>query len=426
MTLMSEKNIVTVALISFMIGCSVQVGEDGGVQPILKPTPSNSSPVNIDQSKKHLKDDAKLSMDLSKDWRKSQRRLGSDDWIDVCFVNSNVGWIVSIKGDRIVPLGGSIFKTKDGGRTWTRIPLDVANHSYISNVSFIDESRGWLVVQTLGRSATRMQVFETSDGGETWTPGFSLDDAIAGKIAFNSQGTGWVIGIKAKAVYMHDQKNLVLYTRDFGKSWSDVTPKLATDDKGSGPRTVLFEDVFTDILLEDDSSQLTSISRDGKVSLTRDQGSTWKFLMELDVKEPNSQGFSKITKLNDGGFLAVSGADGPHGTWSSVITAYDDSIRTRSLLGRIVITDMQVHTSGDLIASGLQEKDLSENDEVVSAVIIGTKDFSDWKVLYETSGRCKLGCKFNKMARRGDGYYFVGTDGLLLAMDRNLKLKTTK
>jgi photosystem II stability/assembly factor-like uncharacterized protein len=419
-TSLRGQNIIVVALISFMIGCSVRVDEDGNLRPTLEPTPSNSRPTNVDQSKTHLKENAKLSKDLSKDWKKSQRRLGSDDWIDVCFVDSNIGWIVSIKGDRLVPLGGSIFKTEDGGRTWRRIPLKLANHSFISNVSFIDKSKGWLVVQTLGRDATKMQILETFDGGETWTSGFSLDDAIVSRMAFNRQGEGWVIGIKAKAVYMHDQKNLVLYTRDFGKSWLDVTPKSATEDKGNGPTTVLFEDVFTDIFLEDGSSRVTSLSRDGKISFTADQGSTWKLLTQLDIQERNSQGFFKMTKLNDGRFLAVSGADGPHGTWSSVTAVYGDGVRKTSLLSRIVITDMQLQVSGDVIASGLQEKDTSETGEVVSAVILTTSDFSEWKILYEASGRCKFGCKLNKMSRRGDGYYFVGTDGLLVTMDKNL------
>jgi photosystem II stability/assembly factor-like uncharacterized protein len=421
--IMKFLNLLTALLISsiaFIAGCTVEGQADPNAEPLPLSTRSYATPSPDELLKKFLERKATLSKDLSKDWKKSQRRLGSDDWIDVCFVDSNIGWIVSIKGDRLVPLGGGIFKTEDGGRTWRRIPLKLANHSFISNVSFIDKSKGWLVIQTLGRDATKMQILETSDGGETWTPGFSLDDAIVSRMAFNRQGEGWVIGIKAKAVYMHDQKNLVLYTHNFGKSWSDVTPGSATKDKGNDRTTVLFEDVFTDIFLEDGSSGVTSLSRDGKISFTADNGSTWKILSKLDLQERNSQGFSKILKLGDGGFVAVSSAHGPHGTWSSITAVVGDDVRKYRLLSRVVITDMQLLASGEVIASGFMKTDRSETYEVVSAVVLTTSDFSEWKILFEIDGGSKYGCELNKMFRRGDGYYFVGTDGLLVTMDKNL------
>lgn len=388
------------------------------VAPESHPTPPNSSQTDLEKLKALLPQKASLVTGNSKDWKLSRRRIGRDDWIEVFFVDADIGWIAAIKGDTIVPSGGSLFKTADGGQSWIRLPLKLPASSFISLVRFVDRSRGWLIVQTINREATKIQVMETSDGGVTWTPGFSLAKAIVAKMLFDKNGEGWVIGIRAEAVYIPSQTNFVLHTRDFGKSWQDVTPKSATrDDTGTSP--VPFEDIFTDILLED-GSNLTAISRDGSISTTTDGGSTWKVLTKLDIREQHSRGFSRLMRLANNDFVAVSGSDGHHGVWSTFTRYEEGKERNSTSLGKIFVTDMGLDSSCGVIAAGLKSNFDDESKAPTSALILSTRDFEEWELLFEVSSGCKFGCKFNKMSRRGDGYCLVGSDGLIMTMDRRL------
>ncbi|MGH8897266.1 MAG: YCF48-related protein [Egibacteraceae bacterium] len=72
---------------------------------------------------------------------------------DIWFLNPKVGWAVNS--------AAKVFRTTDGGITWssTRIPSAV----YLRCVGFASESRGWV-----GGTTPPRQLFETRDGGVTW------------------------------------------------------------------------------------------------------------------------------------------------------------------------------------------------------------------------------------------------------------------
>ena len=245
-------------------------------------------------------------------------------------------------------------------------------------------------------------------------PPARLTNAVASKMLFNDKGEGWIIGIKGEAAYVYNRKNLALHTRDFGKTWLDVTPRLAVENKTNASSIVLFEDVFTDIYLEN-NSQVISLSRDGKILHTIDHGFTWTILPRASIYDDYSLGFAKLIKTNESEFVAMIHANGPEGVWSSFTSIDGDEIKEISVLEDIFISDINLRKSGEAIAGGLRNDFTKTSD----GVILTTGDFVNWKVLYEESGNCKLGCKFNKMSQRGNnGYCFVGSDGIIVTMNR--------
>jgi predicted neuraminidase len=58
----------------------------------------------------------------------------------ICFVNDNVGYVSLESFSR-----GAVLKTTDGGKTWTRHPInDQQGNVNLEEVAFITEDRGWV------------------------------------------------------------------------------------------------------------------------------------------------------------------------------------------------------------------------------------------------------------------------------------------
>jgi photosystem II stability/assembly factor-like uncharacterized protein len=66
------------------------------------------------------------------------------------FLNQQTGWA----------LGRDIYQTTDGGVTWTWM----SNVNWDAQFSFINESEGWAVAQ----SVEEVALVRTADGGRTW------------------------------------------------------------------------------------------------------------------------------------------------------------------------------------------------------------------------------------------------------------------
>jgi photosystem II stability/assembly factor-like uncharacterized protein len=111
---------------------------------------------------------------------------------DVFFIDDSTGWIV----------GSSIYKTTDGGSTWTRQYGNDA--SELDAISFSDPLNGWA-------TGFNNLVLHTTDGGQTrvtqnvGAPPFT---AITGVTAINS-ATAWIAG----------WNGFVAQTRDGGQTW---------------------------------------------------------------------------------------------------------------------------------------------------------------------------------------------------------------
>ncbi len=357
---------------------------------------------------------AKLISESAVGWKILKRRLGQDDWIDVSFVNADTGWIVSIKGDNLVPLGGNVFRTANGGKSWERVPLRLPDNSFISHIWLFDESRALVLIQTLGGEITKLQILETSNAGKTWKPGFSAAKTIASKIRFNDKGEGWVTGIRAEARYSYDRANVLLRTRDFGKSWEDVTPHSAIGDKNE---TISISpsggDELADIYF-DKGSSVFLLLKGGKVLYSSDSGDSWTIRSTIYLNREHSEGFSKLLETNDSSFVAMSGSNVPEGVWSS-FTSFAGTEAKESTLAGTFLKDMDVSRSGEIVTCGLYN-DFSGGPD---GVIVVTKDLINWSLLHKESGDCKLGCSFNKMAKQGEnGFIFVGSDGVILKASR--------
>jgi len=81
---------------------------------------------------------------------------------DICFADSNNGWMVGFKSNLTIT-GGTIFRTEDGGEKWERL----APEYVLWDVDFLDSLNGYAVGSMYG-AAWGPPVLRTMDGGDTW------------------------------------------------------------------------------------------------------------------------------------------------------------------------------------------------------------------------------------------------------------------
>ncbi len=86
-------------------------------------------------------------------WRRTLAPLARRN-DDIWFVDALVGWTVNSNGQ--------IWKTTDGGDTWTR-QMTLPN-TYLRCIGFADAERGWV-----GTLSPAQRLLHTSDGGTTWS-----------------------------------------------------------------------------------------------------------------------------------------------------------------------------------------------------------------------------------------------------------------
>ena|SRR5579884_2794521 len=108
---------------------------------------------------------ARLSAEGAKTetWSKlpTEHYRGKQD--DVFFINSQVGWY----GNG----AGRIFKTSDGGRTWTKTYEKPG--TYVRAIGFIDAKVGFFGNIGTGYFpgvSDEQPLYRTDDGGSTWVP----------------------------------------------------------------------------------------------------------------------------------------------------------------------------------------------------------------------------------------------------------------
>jgi len=142
------------------------------------------------------------STNAGENW--SQRAINGIDTsmtvTDVFFVDPSYGWIVANFGQ--LRSFSKIFKTSDGGTTWSQISTD----STIAMLSlfFVDQDTGWAV-------GSSKNVLKTTNGGQSWfyQPTPLRRTPTLYNVYFVNKKTGWAVGVKGA----------ILRTTNSGEDW---------------------------------------------------------------------------------------------------------------------------------------------------------------------------------------------------------------
>jgi len=250
------------------------------------------------------------------------RMPGEDDpsWTDVDFANDMVGFACG--------KDGFIFKTSDGGYTWTEVG-DTTNYTFdLFKISVVDENTVYV--------AGSKGVLKTTDGGATWTQvdySFEVSGRVQkldGGIAFCDANVG-VVATSAN-------KGATWYTHDGGTTWTLVqltfpagtTSKRFYDAAAYGDSTIVLAGYHFCIFLSEDGGKtyqqintnytsefkyLKSIQmldentivaggKDGHAFMTQDKGANWA---DISIPAAHTIQFVYFLDANTGYVFAADG-----------------------------------------------------------------------------------------------------------------------
>ena len=229
-----------------------------------------------------------LSVSLqSQNWETVPNLIGFDESAtntDIFFLDSNTGWISSNNG--------KIFKTVDGGTTWTE---KASGLGQIYSIYFVSATHGWV--------AGDLYVHYTTDGGDTWTTvqaGASVLSENILSVYFISETHGWASGF-----------NFIYRTIDGGLTWAKVLPAGG---------------VFRDIHFVSETVGFVA-GNQNRIMKSIDGGVTW---VAQDAGTPYAA--HNAIRFIDANTAFVCGQDGvikkstdAGATWTSVITQDSNS-----------------------------------------------------------------------------------------------------
>jgi photosystem II stability/assembly factor-like uncharacterized protein len=185
----------------------------------------------------------------------------------VFFRDASHGWAIASSGRAVVGLAFDVFRTANGGSSWTRTGLLASPAaSAPSAFDFVDANHGWLLVGIESSSNFSVaELYRTKDGGATWE---RLDAPTGGSMQFVTPALGFIAGGPAG--------DKLFVTHDGGASWQPVTVELPQAFSQALPvyGTPSFKDATNGVLpVTLGGTAATAVA----FYLTSDGGATWTF-----------------------------------------------------------------------------------------------------------------------------------------------------
>ncbi|WP_415326735.1 T9SS type A sorting domain-containing protein [Chryseobacterium sp. MMS23-Vi53] len=179
---------------------------------------------------------------------------GTGRYDDVFFLNENVGW--AAKGGN-----GAVFKTTNGGTTWTQQIVSSATNQYYRNIEFLNENVGFL--GTLNNN-----FYKTVDGGATWQRVNNISPYPQAICGLDCVGTSTVYGCGAWFYPAY-----IIKSTDSGNTWQYIDM--------SSYANALVEVVF----VSENVGYAGGSDDDGGVLLkTMDGGNTWTKIYNTNIQ----------------------------------------------------------------------------------------------------------------------------------------------
>lgn len=129
-----------------------------------------------------------------------------DVFTDISFITPEIGYAAAGKNSEFYNTT-QLYRTIDGGENWTLVK-EFTDEESISAMEFVDGNTGYVSSKHEGKVA----LMRTTDGGQTWAPVYK-DQAnrLFARIRFMDVNNGWAVGTDG----------LIVRTTDAGATWTD-------------------------------------------------------------------------------------------------------------------------------------------------------------------------------------------------------------
>lgn len=188
------------------------------------------------------------------------------DFRDVDAVSDKTAYILSIGNGE----ASRIYKTSDAGKTWS---LQLANKDpkvFLDAMDFWSEDRGIAFSDAINGNFV---IFSTTNGGRSWTrvPVDHLPPALPNEGAYAASGTN-VATLGDNHVWIGTTASRVLHSADRGATWTVVQTPLPTS-QSAGIFSVAFRDALHGVVVGGDYQKEAQAV--DNAAFTADGGRTW-------------------------------------------------------------------------------------------------------------------------------------------------------
>jgi len=181
---------------------------------------------------------------------------------------------------------GYIYKSIDGGATWTATEAGVITAGNYSGIHFADDKYGAAV-------AAAGIVSTTVDGGATWDAATVIGGGAAGNLTVHV--------FDDKRIQVGDDVGKLWQSTDFGTTWTQITGWTGS---GIGDiRSLDYANDFVGFMAHNSAAPLGAVLR------TVDGGTNWTLLDDI----PTNSGLNSIVAVDENTAWAVGEANGGTG-----------------------------------------------------------------------------------------------------------------
>jgi photosystem II stability/assembly factor-like uncharacterized protein len=165
-----------------------------------------------------------------------------------------------------------IYRTSDGGRTWTIVYDDTRRGAFLDAIAFWDGARGIALGDPMDGA---FLVLLTADSGAHWTRARALPASLVNEGAFAASNSCLTTGSGGTAWFATGGASVsrVFYTSDFGRSWSVAETPIPAGNGASGIFSLAFRDRLHGIAVGGDYAAPDSVRPN--IAITNDGGHQW-------------------------------------------------------------------------------------------------------------------------------------------------------
>lgn len=226
--------------------------------------------------------------------------------ISVSAVNAHIVWACGRKGTFTV--------TTDGGKTWKAGTVSGAETLELRDVQAVSDKIAYVLA--IGEHPTDFRIYKTIDGGATWTMEFQNQrpKAFYDCFAFWSPTRGIAHSDSVDGVFPD------LLTDD-GKTWRDISPKLPHALEGEGS----FASSGTCVATQGEKNAwlATGNSSTARVLATTNGGDTWKAYNTPLESAPGAGAFTVAFRDARNGMVGGGSLDPKHSGNAATAVSHD-------------------------------------------------------------------------------------------------------